>query len=533
MHRVGTAKTRQRLRIGLAVGVCESVAQWGRFSRTTHHRLPRQSGHDGKIVFEGIAVATQESMCIAQVNACDIGGGAAKVAWDLLHAYRARGFNTSLRVGRKYSVHQDVTVISNDTRLKSNSALQRWALLRERAEEKHFPMAAWWARVAGALVDPIFTLQMHYGIEDFRFSGTWRLLSNGAWRPDILHCHNLHSKYFDLRALPWLSRQVPVVLTLHDAWLLSGHCAHSFSCERWQVGCGQCPDLSIYPSIQNDATAYNWRRKKKIYRNSRLYVATPSQWLMDKVRASMLAPALIEAKVIPNGVDLSVYHPEDKQLARSALALPGNAVVLLAAGLRLDQNVFKDYAMMCAVAARIAERLKSGPKVVFLTLGTESRLDQVGNATLISAPYETNAQAVARYYQAADVYIHAAKADTFPNAILEALACGTPVAATCTGGIPEQVKALMLPRPVMFGVRRIDCHKLDTATGILVEPGDSEGMSEALAQALNPKDAQILTALSSNAARDAKARFDLEKQADEYVRWYCAILQHRGRGQHP
>ena len=67
-----------------------------------------------------------------------------------------------------------------------------------------------------------------------------------AAKPDIVHCHNLHSNYFDLSALVYLSQHVPTVITLHDAWLLTGHCAHFFDCEKWKTGCGNCPNLSVY-----------------------------------------------------------------------------------------------------------------------------------------------------------------------------------------------------------------------------------------------------------------------------------------------
>jgi len=87
------------------------------------------------------------------------------------------------------------------------------------------------------------------------------------------------------------------VLTLHDAWLLAGHYAHSFDCNYWKIGCGSCPDLSIYPVIRRDATAYNWQRKAEIYRTSRLYAFTPSQWLMDWVNQSMLKPGAVASKV--------------------------------------------------------------------------------------------------------------------------------------------------------------------------------------------------------------------------------------------
>jgi len=84
--------------------------------------------------------------------------------------------------------------------------------------------------------------------------------------------------------------------------------------------------LIIYPAITRDATAYNWRWKREIYAKSRLYVATPSRWLMRKVEQSILASAIIEAKVIPNGVDLTVFHPGDRREARVVWAfrkMPG------------------------------------------------------------------------------------------------------------------------------------------------------------------------------------------------------------------
>jgi len=100
-------------------------------------------------------------------------------------------------------------------------------------------------------------LDLQLGKEDFSFPDTRHLFHKVGDLPGIVHAHNLHGGYFDLRVLPWLSRQVPVILTLHDAWLLAGHCAHSFDCQRWKSGCGQCPNLSIPPVAKRDATASN------------------------------------------------------------------------------------------------------------------------------------------------------------------------------------------------------------------------------------------------------------------------------------
>jgi glycosyltransferase involved in cell wall biosynthesis len=339
------------------------------------------------------------------------------------------------------------------------------------------------------------------GIEDFHFPGTRQLLDLTDQRPDVVHCHNLHGGYFDLRALPWLSRQVPVVLTLHDAWLLSGHCAHSFDCERWKRGCGHCPDLTIEPAIRRDATAYNWRRKQKIFKASRLYVATPCQWLMHKVEQSLLAPAIVEARVIPNGVDLSVFRPADKAEARSALGIPHGALVVLFAANSLRQNMWKDYrTARDAVALTFANM--NARDLLFIALGDDGQAEEQAGPAVRFVPYQTEPKAVARYYQAADVYVHAARADTFPNTVLEAQACGTPAVATAVGGIPEQVE--------------------DGLNGFLVPAGDAPALAARLTQLLS--DHELRARMGLQAVEVARRRFDLSRQADAYLDWYQELV---------
>src|SRR6266536_1668921 len=306
-----------------------------------------------------------------------------------------------------------------------------------RAEERH-GFTSTFSGLAASLSDPQKWIDYHLGIEDFHFPGTSQLLAMTAPIPDVIHTHNLHGDYFDLRVLAGISQQIPLIMTLHDAWLLSGHCAHSFSCERWRTGCGHCPDLMIYPSVQRDATGYNWRRKREIYARSRLHVATPSRWLMGKVEASMLAPAVVEARVLPNGVDLHTFRPMDKRLARAQLGIDPAARVLLATGVMLRQNRWKDYATLRQAVTQVAAQLE-GQDVLLIALGEQAPPERVDRTEIRFVPFQEDPGHVATYYQAADIYVHAALADTFPTGVLEALGCGTPVVATRVGGIPEQI----------------------------------------------------------------------------------------------
>jgi glycosyltransferase involved in cell wall biosynthesis len=461
---------------------------------------------------------TERPLRILQVSTVDIGGGAEKVAWTLFQAYRGRGHRSSLAVGSKRSEDPDVLVIPNEASRTWWADGRRSASLRIRALDGHVPGASWAARVLGWCAEPRRSLEHALGIEDFNYPGTRRLIALPRVPPDIIHCHNLHGDYFDLRAIPSLSRQVPVILTLHDGWLLSGHCAHSFDCDRWKTGCGSCPDLTIYPAIRRDATAFNWQRKRDIYAKSRLHVATPSRWLMQKVKQSILCPGMAEAQVIPNGVDLSIFRPAERQVTRTSLGIPGGAKVLLFTANSIRRNPWKDYKTLRAAVTEVADGLAEQP-LLFIALGEEAPPEQIGRAEARFVPYQNDPKAVASYYQAADIYVHAARAETFPMTVLEALACGTPVVATAVGGIPEQVKGV---RSAECGVRNetdsLNIYGPDEATGVMVPPGDAHGMARAIARILT--DNGLREALGKNAARDARQRFDLERLVDDYLSWY-------------
>ena len=426
-------------------------------------------------------------LSVLQVNTADVGGGAEAVAWNLFQAYRRAGNTSQLAVGHRRTDDPDVLPIQSR---RGKSRLRQW-------------LARW------------------RGHEDFDFPGTWSLLSLSKRPPDVIHCHNLHGFYFDLNTLAWLSGHVPVVVTLHDAWLLSGHCAHSFDCTRWQTGCGNCPDLSIYPSVLRDGTAFNWQRKAGIMRASRLYVATPSRWLMDKVAQSLVAPAIVEARVVPNGVDLSVFSPGDKQRARAATGLPRNAAILLHVANHVRTNPFKDFATLRR-SVEFAARALPGRRLMLVVVGDSGRDEHLGEAVVRFVPPLARHADIADYYRAADVYVHAARADTFPNTVIEALACGTPVVATAVGGIVEQVKSVAGFDGATIAASHKTCDA-DEATGILVEQANAQAMAEAVSVILD--DHALARRMSHHAARDARQRFSLDRQVESYLSWYRQIVR--------
>ena len=224
---------------------------------------------------------------------------------------------------------------------------------------------------------------------------------------------------------------------------------------------------------------------------------------MDKVDQSMLKPGVMASRVIPNGVDLKVFHLADRASAREDLGLPSDANILLFAANGIRKNVWKDYRTLQSALAEIA---KSGAKVLCIALGEAAPTERIGDVEIQFVPYQKDPERVARHYQAADLYIHPARVDTFPTTVLEALACGTPVVASAVGGIPEQV--------------------IEGRTGFLVPVGDARAMAGRVLDLL--ADEGLRVRMGQEAAEDAARRFGLERMVREYLAFYRANLKGEG-----
>ena len=161
---------------------------------------------------------------------------------------------------------------------------------------------------------------------------------------------------------------------------------------------------------------------------------------------------------------------------------------------------------MQAAAAQVANR-RDRSRLLFLTVGEHAPGGSAGGAELGFVGPQADPRVLALYYQAADVSVHAATAETFGLAIAEALACGTPVVASDVGGIPEVID--------------------DGDTGFLVPPGDSTTMANRIAELL--EDEGKRRRMGAKAVETARSRLGLDLQAKAYLEWYSDILEGLGK----
>ena len=250
---------------------------------------------------------------------------------------------------------------------------------------------------------------------------------------NLIHLHNLHGDYFNPLFLPKLTNEKPTIWTLHDEQSFTGHCAYSFSCKKWENGCGNCPDLSYYPSIKKDRTNFLWNLKKKIYENSRLTLVTPSRWLFKKLQNSILSTKKVYQ--IYNGIDEEIWRPYKKNQARKDLDLPQNKTILLFLSDGSIYNLQKGGKYIL----NVIDYYKNRKDILILIVGAKLVKEY---QNVISIDYIYSKAELVKYYSSADLFIFPTLSDNLPFVVMESMACGTPVISFKIGGIPEEIDHL-------------------------------------------------------------------------------------------
>ena len=273
----------------------------------------------------------------------------------------------------------------------------------------------------------------------YRFLPSSTRLARHPWvrEADVLQLYNLHGAYFSPAVLPELSAARPVVWRLSDMWPLTGHCTYSGDCTRWLTGCGQCPDLAQYPALARDTTADLWTWKRQLYTRSRLTIVAPSSWTLDLAARSPLL-SHFRRELIPNGLDETVFRPQDRAAALAELGIPDDLPTVLVVAHRLLGDTRKGFHLIQQAAAWLKTH---GPPCRFLLVGQDA---QAAAATLPLPAWPQDLvnddQRLARIYAASSLYLHAAVAENVANTIFEGMACGLPVLAYDVGGIKDAVK---------------------------------------------------------------------------------------------
>lgn len=172
-------------------------------------------------------------------------------------------------------------------------------------------------------------------------------------------------------------------------------------------------------------------------------VIAVSQPLKDKLVALGVERAKIN--VLRNGVDTDLFRLEDRGAARAALGLPADGAIAASVG-----NLVPEKGQALAIEAlRVLPDLRlvivgDGP----LRRELAAQAARAGVASRVEFRGVMPQSDLSRLYAASDVLLLTSQREGWPNVVLEAMACGTPVVAFDVGAVREMITSTLTGRIV-------------------------------------------------------------------------------------
>jgi len=292
-----------------------------------------------------------------------------------------------------------------------------------------------------------------------------------------------------------MPQHVPIVVTMHEMGTFTGGCSYAESCAGFIDRCGNCPKLGH--SGENDLSRQGWLERCYAFaarHKKNLHFVANSQWTAELARKS----SLLRDYSVTNinlGLDCGIFKPLDRSFARSSFGIPeGSRVLSFAAASVSDPRKGMRFLIEAVNGMR--------EKPFLLTWGRNVPQALAGIPQLHLGNIDSE-HLMALAYNASDVFVMPSQEEAFGQTALEAIACGTPVAAFQAGGIPETVR-----------------HE---QTGLLCPVGDSGALQKNIERLLD--DVGLWRHCSENGSKVAQAEFSYAVNAKNYIALYQSLLE--------
>jgi glycosyltransferase involved in cell wall biosynthesis len=320
--------------------------------------------------------------------------------------------------------------------------------------------------------------------------------------PDIVNFHWVINGMIRVEDLKRIN--VPIVWTIHDAWLFTGGCTYPMDCVRYRESCGACPELGS--KRERDLSRWVMVRKERAWKNLDIVVVSPSRWLAKEAASSRLFSDS-DIRVIPNGLDLDIYRPHDKKTARHLLGLPEEKTIILFGAVSSTSDRRKGFSILNEAISILKEYSASKDLhvVIFGASGPSENMDlAIPTAYLGHLEDELT---MSLLYSAADLFVAPSIQDNLPNTVMEAAACGTPSVAFNIGGLKDLIDHMK--------------------TGFLVEELSAIGLAKSLGQTLSEKGRLIDFGFA--AREKAVKEYSCQLSAKRYNELYNEIAETSGK----
>jgi D-inositol-3-phosphate glycosyltransferase len=250
---------------------------------------------------------------------------------------------------------------------------------------------------------------------------------------------------------------------LHSHYWLSGVAAMHLT-QRWAI-----PHITMFHTLAHfkqlaspnkTEPSIRLEMERRLIQQADSIIASTNDERIQIIRHYGATPG--QVRVIPCGIDLKLFKPQDQQQAREKLGLRRHQPVLLFVG-RLDP--FKGPDLLLRTAAMMEEKAQ-----IVIVGGKSSNDKDMKQLKELAAQLKISKRvhfigARPQYelpviYSAADVTVIPSYHESFGLAAVESLACCTPVVATRAGGLTTVVQnnetGFLVPRGPGFFAERLD-----------------------------------------------------------------------------
>lgn len=247
---------------------------------------------------------------------------------------------------------------------------------------------------------------------------------------DLIHFHLIHTGYMSMLDFPELTRAKPTVWTLHDPWAFSGHCIYPFNCQRWRIGCGDCPDLAIPFKVARDSTRLMFSLKQQALKRSSFDVIVASKWMETMAKESPLFEGA-PLHLIPFGLDLEFFGRGSRREARARLGIPDEAVVI---GFRAEYGAYKGFEYI----ERALQDIRADSNVWLVSTASHGPLQKYRDRFgVIELGWVNDEELVRDFFAALDLFLMPSIAEAFGVMAIEAMASGCPVIVFDGTSLPD------------------------------------------------------------------------------------------------
>jgi glycosyltransferase involved in cell wall biosynthesis len=355
---------------------------------------------------------------VVHLNTYDGNGGAGRACIRLNRALLSQGIESAVIVHYKFGKNPEIGEFNTNLLQKAYAAA---TIILERV---------WAKRYLKALKTPF----------SFAWFGRSVIHHPNVRAADIIHLHWVNHGFLNPKHIAELSKlNKPVVWTFHDSNAFTGGCHVRYSCDHFKKECGNCPLLKN--DSPDDASHQIWKQKHTAYEKLNFSIVAPSIWMQRSVAESSLAKGKA-VKQIANALETNVFKPTDKRSAKETLSFSTDKFIFLSGFMPSRKDLHKgiDYLIVALdlLKARLDIKAENIELVVFGNRNTEDMPEFPFKTSFLGTISDD--ERLALCYSAADAFLIPSLEDNLPNTVMESLACGTPVIAFTTGGIPDMVK---------------------------------------------------------------------------------------------